>query len=148
INIQASEGQPFSGQVATLMGPAPANGTFSATIDWGDKTFPATGTVTGSNGTYSISGQHTYAEEGSYKITVTAMQTGAAASRTASSTSLANIGENDLTIQAVSIAVTEGQSFSGTVATFSDAGAAATDTFTATINWGDNSSSVGAVQAN
>jgi hypothetical protein len=147
MNIQASEGQPFSGQVAILTGPAPANGTFSVTIDWGDKTSPTTGVVTGSNGTYSINGQHTYAEDGSYQITVTAIQTGAAASRTSSSTSLANIAENDLTAQAVSIAGLEGQSFSGTVATFSDPGAAATDTFTATINWGDNSSSVGAVQA-
>ena len=36
---------------------------FTATIDWGDGT-PSAGTVTGSNGSFAVSGGHTYADEG------------------------------------------------------------------------------------
>src|SRR5207244_10147746 len=62
--IQAGEGQQFNGQVASLQVPgAGPNDTFTATIDWGDQTSPTTGTVTGSNGSYSISRSHTYAED-------------------------------------------------------------------------------------
>lgn len=144
--IQASEGQQFNGQVATLQNPsAQANDTFTATIDWGDKTAPTTGTVAGSNGSYSISGSHSYAEEGQYTITINAAKSTNATSPIATGTSTANIAEADLTVKAMPLTLTEGQSFSGTVATFSDPGAAANDTFTATISWGDNSSSTGTV---
>src|SRR5207253_2734804 len=115
--------------------------TFTATIDWGDKTTPTTATVTGTSGSYTITGSHTYAEEGSYTITVTAAKTTSPASAIATGTSMANVAETDLTVKAVSVAVIEGQTFSGTVATFSDPGATASDTFAATISWGDGASS-------
>ena len=50
---------------------------------------------------------------------------------------------------ASSITLTEGQAWSGNLATFRDAdGSASAATFTATINWGDGSSSNGTVVAN
>ncbi len=54
----------FTGAVATVHDPGstdPASA-FTATIDWGDGTTTA-GTVTGSNGNYTVSGSHTYADE-------------------------------------------------------------------------------------
>jgi phosphodiesterase/alkaline phosphatase D-like protein len=41
---------------------------YTATIDWGDKTQPTTGVVTLSGNTFSVSGNHTYQEEGQYHI--------------------------------------------------------------------------------
>jgi PKD repeat protein len=41
--------------------PAPA---FSVMIAWGDNTSPTAGTVSGNGGSYTVSGTHTYAEEG------------------------------------------------------------------------------------
>jgi len=66
------------------------------------------------------------------------------ASATANST--ANIASSGLTISPVSVTAIETQTFSGTMATFTDAGS--TDTaaqYSATINWGDGTSSTGAV---
>ena len=47
-------------------------GTFTAQWDWGDKTTPTTGTVTAPSGTTpgSVSGSHSYANPGSYIITL------------------------------------------------------------------------------
>src|SRR5207302_9699228 len=49
-------------------------GDFSASIDWGDGT-TTVGTVTGGNGSFTVSANgangHTYADEGTQKITVT-----------------------------------------------------------------------------
>src|SRR5207302_853986 len=43
---------------------------YAATIEWGDGT-TTTGSVSGSAGSFSVSGSHTYAEENSYPLTVT-----------------------------------------------------------------------------
>lgn len=51
----------------------------------------------------------------------------------------------DLTASGVQVAPTQGQGFSGTVATFTQTGS---DPVTATINWGDGGFSPGTVQAN
>ena len=43
---------------------------FTATIDWGDGT-TTSGTVAGSNGAFTVTGGHTYADEGSFPLGVT-----------------------------------------------------------------------------
>ncbi len=48
---------------------APA-GSFSATVNWGDGTAPTPGSVSGSGGSFSVSGTHTYAAHGSYNVGV------------------------------------------------------------------------------
>ena len=104
---------------------------FAVQVYWGDgSTSP--GTVSGGNGIFTISGQHTYADEGSFGIGIVVNN--------------ANFGggpgfvaEGDqLTGSFLPIAVTAGQQFSGSVASFSDTftGNVAGD-FIATINWGD-----------
>jgi hypothetical protein len=76
----AAAGAAFSGPTATFTDPNngpvsgdyPQNGSsvygYRATIDWGDGTTSA-GTVTGSNGAFTVSGTHTYAAAGTYTVT-------------------------------------------------------------------------------
>ena len=47
---------------------------FTATIDWGDgTTADSTGTVTGGNGSFTVTGNHTYADPGHENLTVTVL---------------------------------------------------------------------------
>jgi hypothetical protein len=142
--VAATEGQQFNGTVANFLDLNQANtsGDFSATIDWGDGVTD-TGTVSGSNGLFTVSGSHTFAEEGVFTITVTLTDDSPG---TASAT--ATIGEGDaLTGTGLTVAPTEGASFSGAVATFSDGGYPGNTPadFTASIAWGDGTSTTGAV---
>jgi hypothetical protein len=91
---------------------------FTASINWGDGS-TTSGTVTGANGTFAVAGSHTYADEGNEPLSVTITDT-------ANSTQLplsANVvvAEGDvLTPHGTTISSTASQTFSGTVATFSD----------------------------
>src|SRR5262249_26830018 len=77
-SVMGTEGALSATQaVATFTdpaGPEPNDGThYSASIDWGDGTLPTTGTISLAAGstTFTVSGNHTYSEEGSYTITIT-----------------------------------------------------------------------------
>ena len=136
VTINATEGIDSGGvPVATFTGDANA-----ATIDWGDGSTPTTGTV--ANGV--VTGDHTYAEAGSYTVNVTLTDVNG---YTTTAASTANVADAPLTAGDVSLTgFTEGQSFSGTVASFSDANpnAGAAD-FTASIDWGDGEVTDGTV---
>jgi subtilase family serine protease len=71
-NISATAGRSFTGVVAVVQdtfGNVSA-GSFSATIAWGDGSTSA-GTVTANaDGTFNVSGTHTYAGQGTYSVTV------------------------------------------------------------------------------
>jgi hypothetical protein len=144
--FSATEGASFSGTVATFTDPDPNStaGEYSATIDWGDGSSSA-GVISGSTGgPFTVSGTHTYIDEGTYsvKVTITDIDT---PSNTATATSTANVADAALTASCAAAAVS-GQSFSGPVANLTDAntlGSAAD--FTATIDWGDASTSSGTV---
>src|SRR5579871_1759888 len=144
LTFNASENTASATQpVATFTDPGGAEGLadYSATINWGDNTPPTTGTITQNGTTFTVSGSHTYTEEGSAPITVTINHEGITP---ATATSTAAVAD-------VSVIATGGFSFSGTegvlattqtVATFTDpAGAEPNDGthYTATINWGDGS---------
>src|SRR5260370_42134821 len=81
MTVTATEGIAFNGAVANFT-DANFGGTvsdFSATITWGDGISTA-GTVTANGGgSFTVSGSHTYAEEGSFAITVTLTDVGASA---------------------------------------------------------------------
>src|SRR5205807_799348 len=139
----------------------PGNNTpdFTATITWGDLGPTSLGTVSYSGGTYTVAGSHTYAEEGSYSISInvlddggqTALITGTPtvgdAALTGSSTTTA--GEANLTgSSATTAGGTEGATNSavppGRTSTDANPGDHTAD-FTATIDWGDTTSSGGTV---
>jgi len=146
VAISPFEAVSFSGIVAsfidadTLQPP----GNFTATVDWGDGTTSA-GTVTGSAGSFSVSGTHTYADEGSFPVQVTVIDI--ANSLSASSTGTATVGESDVLVgTGLAITATQGVAFTGAVASFTDTDAAnVPGDFTATINWGDTTTTAGIV---
>jgi hypothetical protein len=144
--VSATEGAKFSGTVATFNDPdtSATASEYSATIEWGDST-SSTGTVSGSGGSFAVSGEHTYAEEGSYtvKVTITDVDN---SKNSATATSTANVADAALSSQCAATS-TSTQAFAGPTATFTDAdpnGMSPPD-YSATINWGDSSSSSGTV---
>ena len=64
--------QAFSGTVANFTDENTSSTTadFTATIDWGDGSPTDNGTVSGSGGSYSVSGSHTYTGTGHFTIKV------------------------------------------------------------------------------
>jgi hypothetical protein len=120
---------------------APASD-FTATIAWGDGvTTPAL--VTGPTaGHFTVFGTHQYAEEGSYAVKVSVLDDGGSTTSASGNTTVA-----DAPLAATCATPTVSTaSFSGTTATFTDANPGATVAdFTATINWGDTTSSPGIV---
>ncbi len=146
MTLSAIEGTSFSGPVVTFSDPdtaAPAS-EYSATIDWGDGSPLDTGVITGGSGSFTVSGTHTYAEEGTDAVAVTITDIDNA-SNSAAATSTANVGDAALGSSCATPLVSS-TSFSGNVANLTDANSQATTAdFTATINWGDASSSAGTV---
>ncbi|OYV64622.1 MAG: hypothetical protein B7X07_05870 [Actinobacteria bacterium 21-64-8] len=138
--VSATEGNTFSGTVATFTDANPAGtaADYTATIDWGDTS--ALTTVSGSQiatvgDSFRVPASHVYAEDGTYTLTVTMSDVGGA---TATVNPVATVGDAKLSATASAVSATEGSTFSGAVATFSDADPAGTATdYTATIDWGD-----------
>jgi hypothetical protein len=139
-NFNATEGVSFTGQVATFTDANP-KGTisdFTATINWGDGTATSAGTITqpgGAGTTFVVSGTHTYAMKGTDSVTVSISDKGGSP---ASASPTATVGVAGLTATGTNISLVEGVSFTGQVATFTDANPTAPlADFSATINWGD-----------
>jgi PKD repeat protein len=147
VDFSTPEGTLFNGTVATFSDAdttkTPAS--FTTTIAWGDGT-TTPGTVTGGPGSFSVSGQHTYADEGSFPFTVTVTETGAGG-LTASDTGTATVSEADvLSGSPVTFAAQANVPFTGVVAVFTDTNTAAVPSdFTATIDWGDGTTTPGTV---
>ncbi|MDR3637918.1 MAG: PKD domain-containing protein, partial [Isosphaeraceae bacterium] len=120
---------------------------FTATIQWNDG---SGGTSNGNVQTDPYNGgfdvfppSHTFSEEGTYEPTVTVNYDGGAS---ASTTATASIQDAMLTGTSVAISATSGKSFSGTVATFTDGNPNPSQgDFSATIDWGDNSTTSGSI---
>jgi uncharacterized repeat protein (TIGR01451 family) len=149
VNVNATEGQAFSGPVATFTDttyPGNPGSDFGATIDWGDGTTTAGTVAAAGGGTFTVSGSHTYADEGPFSVKVVLTDN---APSTASATAMASaaVAEADsLTAGATTFSATEGSAFSGTVATFTDTNPSApAGDFTATIDWGDGTTDAGTV---
>jgi hypothetical protein len=157
-SFSATEGQPFVGQkVASFCDPdlTSTAAEYTAKIDWGDASSsppPPVNIVptgvgpcgTGTGNTFDVRGDHTYIEENVYKVTTTITDTTNPAN-TATVTSTATVV--DAAIHAVCAAApVSTQSFSGPTARFTDNNSFATlADFTATISWGDASSSAGTI---
>jgi hypothetical protein len=115
---------------------------YSASIDWADGTPASAAVLTPDAGGYSVSGSHTYAEEGSFLAAVTVSPSvGAAFSIDVSVT----VSDAPLTAAGVVLSRDHGQLIAGKpvgpapVATFTDANPTGTvSDFTASIDWGDS----------
>jgi hypothetical protein len=148
IALSATEGASFTGPVATFTDGNPNSdiNDLSATITWGDG-HSSVGSIT-ANGpnSYTVSGANTYAEEGSYSLSVTINDLGGS---TVTATTAASVADASLSATGVIVNPIEGASFTGPVATFTDANPNSDiNDLTATITWGDGHSSVGVITAN
>ena len=144
-SVTATEGATATLTNATFTdaNPGDHSADFSGTINWGDgttSTFDSSAVSYNSNGTYTVAGSHTYAEEGTDNITVTVNDDGL---KTTTITGTATVADAALTgSAAASVTATEGATATLTNATFTDAnpGDHSAD-FSGTINWGDGTTS-------
>ncbi|MEA2424454.1 MAG: large repetitive protein, partial [Thermoleophilaceae bacterium] len=138
VDISPTEGQAFTGRIATTN-----CATTSSSIDWGDGAPASPGRDAGTPP--GVAGDHTYAEEGTYNGTVTYTST---CIRFATLHFTATVADAPLSVSGRDISAAQGQELSGAVAHFtdSDPGGTAGD-YSATIQWGDGSSSAGTVTA-
>ncbi len=119
---------------------------YSATVQWGDGTgTDSSAVVVGDGrGTYYVLGSHQYTLEGDYTTTVTVTDVGGSTLTLGNSVLI-----TDATLKGTLTppALVEGQAFSGTLATLSDADKLANDptNYTAVINWGDGTTTTGAI---
>jgi len=151
VDFSVAEGTQFSGAVATFEddnspGPTLTPADFNATIDWGDGSPTTAGMIGSSSAAFTVTGQHTYADEGSFTVTVT-INDNPPGTGTATATDTATVSEADsLTGTPVTFSAAAGTPFTGTVANFSDTLTTnVPGDFTATIDWGDATTTAGTV---
>jgi len=147
--LSATASQPFSGAVATFTDTdlVATVGDLVAVINWGDGTAATTGTITGGDGAFTVSGTHTYAAAGQDSVTVT-LSDDEPGTAIASATSAASISGGTLSGQEVLTSATEHLALPGTtqIATFSDSNASELASgFSARIDWGDGTTTGGTV---
>ena len=118
---------------------------FTATIDWGDGT-TSPGTITGSNGSFSVLGGHSYSDEGNFTLSATIVRS--ADNATFTDTGNIAVAEHDvLAAQGTTIIGNPGTLLNNvSVATFTDTDTAAVaGDFQAIVDWGDATTSPGTI---
>ncbi len=135
--FSGTEGAAATGPAVTIDGSCPATGT----IGWGDGSQSAA-TIACQGLIATLGGTHTYAEFGSYTTT-------ASAEDGSHGTGSATIADAALSASPkTGLTATAGASFSGTVATFSDANPSGrVSDYSASIDWGDGTTSSGTITA-
>ncbi len=98
LTIAATRRLPFTGTITTFtdVNTQTAAGSFVAIVHWGDGSV-SRGTVTGSDGVFSVIGRHTYSAAGHFVIRVTVTMSAPATAST-SSTSKATISARSRTL--------------------------------------------------
>ena len=149
INFNASTHIAFSGKVATFTdaNTLETGSHLSATINWGDGSSTSSGTITlNAAGGFDVNGSHTYSVAGVYTFGVLLTDSGGS-SKNVLGTATVSFPAPLLT--AATINATEGAVFSGTAGSFSDADpTAVAGSFTATIDWGDGTTTSGGISPN
>jgi hypothetical protein len=128
--------------VATFSGPSANPNDYSISIDWGDATPIASGSVLsdGDGGFWAL-GAHTYLAAGAYSISVAIADLDGAG---APAQSIAFVLNDLLTFVPTAISAVEGLPMSGSVGSFTGPSPRATS-YTASIDWGDGTTSAGRV---
>jgi hypothetical protein len=123
---------------------------FSASISWGDSSAGSAGSISQPGGTgtpYAVTATHIYAEEGSYLTADTVTDVNLPTINTDAGDGSAKVADAPLTATATQPSIpdaTTAKPFTAAVASFTDANPIAPlSDFTATIKWGDSSSSGG-----
>jgi Arylsulfotransferase (ASST) len=144
--LAATEATGLTGTVATFSDPdATATASeYLATIAWSDGS-SSPGTIMGPDGgPFTVSGTHTYAEEGANVVTVY-ITDASDPSNTAAVSSTVNVHDAALSASCATPANSL-TTFNGAAATIADGDPSATASdYAATISWGDGSSTQGAV---
>jgi hypothetical protein len=124
---------------------ASSGSSFSANIDWGDGSL-TTGTVSGSAGSYTVSGSHTYATAGSFPLHVVISSGGSVVAEDYATAAVATVA---LAGTGTSLAPSQGQSFENVeVARFTETGPGSPlEDYTAVIHWGDGTQDYGTLVA-
>jgi hypothetical protein len=146
-SVNGVEGAPANGTAATFTDPDPAAtaGEYTAVIDWGDgapsNPDTTTGTISGPvGGPFTVTGTHTYADEGTYPMTVTINDTDNAFN-SATVTATASVGDAALAASGNPSLLSSNPLTGTTLATFTDTNPAGlVSDFTAVIDWGDGGS--------
>jgi uncharacterized repeat protein (TIGR01451 family) len=144
--ITPVEGAAFSGAVATFTDGYPNNvaADFTATITWGDGTTTA-GTVTLLGGSATVSGNHTYVEQGAYTYSVT-LTDDAPGTATGTASGTVNVADAALAGICNPPHGTAGVQLTNVVVgTFTDQQKETLGSYTATIHWGDGTTSAGTI---
>ena len=146
--IHAIAGSIFNGAVATFTdsNSKTTPGDFTASINWGDGKPATQGSISKTNGVFTVSGSYIYAAAGNDTVTVTI--TRLLYPQTATATTAAQVNGQLNVLPTQSLTATIGQQFSGELATIVDAQGGLASDFKATIlNWGDGTSSAATVVA-
>ncbi len=118
---------------------------FTATLNWGDGTID-TGTVSGSNGSFTVTDDHVYAEMGSYSVSVTILDTVTGGRALASTT--ATVADAPLTLTGgfqYGVSVLNPQT-NFVLGWLSDGNPSpASNDLHASINWGDGNENTGGI---
>src|SRR5262249_18573898 len=117
----------------------------TARIDWGDGTPTSSGLISGEHGVFFILGSHTYGLTGLFTATVFIEQNGLRTFPVSVPIDVTGVPpDSPLSILPQSITAKAGEALAGVlVATFSDSSSSAP--YSATITWGDGTSSAGAI---
>ncbi len=147
--VVGNEGEALGNLALAIFNDVDPNGTsdkLHAVIDWGDGSTPTTDGEVKKNddGTFTVSADHTYSEEGTYSLVITLEDDGGS---NTTATATAKIYDWNLSAQPESIGALAGiPTGTVTVATFTDADGEA-DEFMTKIEWGDSSTTDGTVKS-
>jgi hypothetical protein len=137
--ISATEGQDTGSlTVATFSTPdlSSLSADFTATVTWGDGTSDQ-GAVDGSNGTFTVTDDHVFADQGNYAVSVSIAGANGSYGTVTGSASVADAAltlTGGFTLGAI---VDNQATLTVTTLTDGNPGSSSAD-FSATINWGDN----------
>jgi hypothetical protein len=157
VSFSETAGRSYSGNVAEfsdLNTLAPASA-FTASITWGNGTTTSGTISSNSGGLFTVSGTNTYSGNGPYDLVVQISDTGGQSAKggiaigsgsghgSGSGSGGGGGGESPLMGTGQLVSPVLGTSFNGSLATFSGGVLPSTSSYTATIYWGDGTSSTG-----
>jgi hypothetical protein len=146
-SLTATEDSSFSGVVASFTDADPnaTAGNYRVLVDWGDNSTSGGTVAAGPSGGFVVNASHTYAEEGTYAVTVSVVDLSGGSSAATSTT--AAVADAPIYVSASApVYAQEGTAVSGAVAFLDDADFnAPLSDYTVTINWGDGTTSAGTV---